>query len=1840
MPRNVNPASITVGAGIAPQGTVEDNSLRHPQRDTEPLRAHLLDPNNAHMAAAIGIVDAGGYYASTDVEGALQEIGAGSSAGRQNGLVLGGTFTSGPGLLTLDTPTVVLIGGVAASFGGATVVLPPSVTRYVWVDPSTSTLTASAVLPSVSSEPILIAKVATDAGANITSSQDARFFVANLDRKVDYTLRSDGSAVNDASEACFVTLDAALFWLENYVATSQERKALVLVRGEHVINSTVKVPSGVPNIEFRGEGAATFATGASLNPMFNVSGTAGLTFTGLTFRCDHPNSVAIRTATGALPCSDVTVQNCRFTVGGSTWGAGVALNAATPAIQQGHRVLNSQMNVSSNGVLISSAVDCVVRDCTLTGTGTVVGSVGVLLSRNVPNGENCVVENVKVVGGFSFPFMLSTDTSTLRDSQASGGGSSVDGVGCVVDGCTFSDITDTTAGLTIGNAATHTVVSNTSVTTTTVWAPGDDPAGIRVTGSTVTVSDCTVSGFSNAPNLGAGLRFVGNTGHKVSKTTITTCNTGIELLGATESTVEGCLVNALIRGIVSSTTSSGTKVANTTVGLSGAAGVAGIVIGGATPTVVGCRVSTARAFNTYAVGDVPAGILCGVNAVNGPYTITGCTLTNFYDSVGQVGGGVVYKGGVDGLTVSGCTFTNCGVFGDNAASLVNARVTECLFETATLNLQRVGVSFVAVNDVLDTNVSDCTFTFTSTSTTNAVEVSGGTVARCVVADCTYTAAGAPGGAQRFVEIAASVTGSGVVVEGNTVRYPSVSSLGPMEVLGVDTLLVGNNSFLSDSASVSVVLSTNAKQVDYTGNTVINMNGIDLVAINGFVPTLHVTGSTFDGGNDTGARGIRVVPFNAALSMEGLVITGSTFRAVLDGVRLTNPLNNLSLSDCVISDNQFGSCQNGVQFGDILQTKGLNVSGNHFSVYNYAFLYNNGGTGSVSLLNFSENTVVQSNFVGVPTADALCYVQVETLTDVSVLDNTFSHVGDVGAVSLYGTNASGVRVDGNSTTSTAAAAFRPITVSLFPTAPLTLGLSVSRNRVTHLANGSGAILLNVNMASPNNTVSEVRMDGNDVFTVPGAFVTDVGVNCSLGSAVLANRPFVRAVSLCHNTVRTSGEAVLLDTTNPQQVQDVQICHNTSLGPTDVSAKGAIVATLAYTGFPPPAPPATAFASNFTVSHNTVRKCEASAGVYVFSRIPMSNLSVDDNALWDIGTVAGMTLGNVYVYLSNDAGAPNYNVATNVSVSRNKIAPSDATAVNYAAYAIFLSSDAGVNSTGMNLAIDGNEIAYHNGGGIGVSLDYDLIENLSVSGNKVNSVNGQAIVVEKATSIKGLNVSDNLVEKALLAGGAAGYGTIEVWSDDGDGFVFSGNRIGTASRKGIFVNGSSATSTLDHVTFTGNTVSFAGGAGAAEEGLYVYWERGVYDVAVAGNTVNNAETGIFIDGGLNSSLLLTVSEVRRVSVTGNTVTASNYGVWVSNHTTNSGLGTANLTDVTVTGNTITSVTSGGAMLYGVLVDQVFGTMSRVTVAHNTASAGTASTGSIITVDGNDADLNKVSIHGNSVENGDVGVQVAASTTKFYDVSVTGNRVSDLGQIGIYLTGMKGIRNMVVDGNYVNTVTTLPFTFTGQGILVNSTTLSDNTYNLSVSNNHVYSTQGQGILVNLLRSAGNISARNLKIRGNEVVEWNQSTTYALNTPAIQLSTCTAVGDPHPLYNLDVSNNSCMNISDDWVSGFVFSLDESSRQFVFAHNQVLLDNQANAGAMSWTFINTGFDVPKDFTFTGNQFRNTNGAVPSYTGATGNFAVFQGNIGSAANFWTTFATNWTNYLPATINNQNFDNGT
>jgi hypothetical protein len=78
------------------------------------LAAHLADTSDAHDASAVSIVDAGGYFTGTDVEAALQELGAGGGGG---GVTVA---DEGTPLATAATTLDFVGAGVTASGTGAT----------------------------------------------------------------------------------------------------------------------------------------------------------------------------------------------------------------------------------------------------------------------------------------------------------------------------------------------------------------------------------------------------------------------------------------------------------------------------------------------------------------------------------------------------------------------------------------------------------------------------------------------------------------------------------------------------------------------------------------------------------------------------------------------------------------------------------------------------------------------------------------------------------------------------------------------------------------------------------------------------------------------------------------------------------------------------------------------------------------------------------------------------------------------------------------------------------------------------------------------------------------------------------------------------------------------------------------------------------------------------------------------------------------------------------------------------------------------------------------------------------------------------------------------------------------------------------------------------------------------------------------------------------------------------------------------------------------------------------------------------------------------------------------
>lgn len=552
MPRNVNPAGISTGGGTVAPNSVEDSSLRNHLRDTRPLEAHVNDPSESHMAVTVRITDSGGMYTSDEVEGALQEIGAGQSGGRTNGWLQGGTWTAVGNTLTLDTPSLALIGSSEVSFSGSSIALPDG-TRWVYIDATTGNLTSDTVAPNLVNEPILVGLVVTTGGViNVLTSTDARFFVSQLDRKPALTLRETGGT-NATAEGCFVTLEAALLYLQTYAATgaSEAETQTIVVRGPITLPTTVTIP--VPGIRFVGDGEdAAFVTGATLNPMFDVDGVTNTQFLDLTFRADHTGSIAV--ASTGSPVLSFRMERCRVISGAQDWDIGVnfpdatAVNTAT--------IRDCLFEADTRGILIDRAHDTLVEHTRIIEKGA-AGVSGIELNLSGPfagEGNNHI--RACRVSGFTTGASLTGDGSTISSTTLEGSN-----IGLRLDGGETSAtdlqiLLSSTTGVDGILADGIPSITGCSINCPrTVWA-AENPQGITVlaTASKARITGNNIYGFENATS-GSGIQFSASSIQSIlSGNTITNCTDGIHCLpgvlncAINTNTISDCNVGIRVEG--------------------------------------------------------------------------------------------------------------------------------------------------------------------------------------------------------------------------------------------------------------------------------------------------------------------------------------------------------------------------------------------------------------------------------------------------------------------------------------------------------------------------------------------------------------------------------------------------------------------------------------------------------------------------------------------------------------------------------------------------------------------------------------------------------------------------------------------------------------------------------------------------------------------------------------------------------------------------------------------------------------------------------------------------------------------------------------------------------------------------------------------------------------------------------------------------------------------------------------------------------------------------------------------------------------------------------------------
>lgn len=400
-----------IQAGKVSRGTVDASALNPSTLGTDGLRAHVSDPSRAHMASSTGIVDAGNYYTGDEVEAALQEIGSAHTDSRLNGMLSGGRFdevvaglpTAGR-LLTLESATTVLIGASVHNISGLDVTLPNVNDKYyIYLDTDSSsgnyltlqyTTSGPPAIETSSGVEAVLFGLATVSGGVVAAFQDARFFVRNLDRKVQFSA-VQGEDVDAWGEGCFATLDAAFFWLMQYGAagSGEAKQATLLIRGLHEITSTLEFPGG--NLILRGDGNAVLqqSSGSVVDLLLITTASGQLSnvaIEDLTFKCVEPATNAL-VIVGSNGLSNLRLERVQFqSTGADRFDCCVDASSFTGTLQ-GAVIRDCGGTFEDTALLFDAASACnevLVDNCKWSGAATATS--GVVLTN---------VGGVRILGG-------------------------------------------------------------------------------------------------------------------------------------------------------------------------------------------------------------------------------------------------------------------------------------------------------------------------------------------------------------------------------------------------------------------------------------------------------------------------------------------------------------------------------------------------------------------------------------------------------------------------------------------------------------------------------------------------------------------------------------------------------------------------------------------------------------------------------------------------------------------------------------------------------------------------------------------------------------------------------------------------------------------------------------------------------------------------------------------------------------------------------------------------------------------------------------------------------------------------------------------------------------------------------------------------------------------------------------------------------------------------------------------------------------------------------------------------------------------------------------------------
>lgn len=694
MPRDLDPAKITVGTGLAAEDSIEANALVHPTGGNDGLRVHILDPSRAHMASAIGIVDAGNYFYSDEVEGALQELAGASGASTVNGLIRGGGLTFVGLTATLETTTEVLTQGTLKDLSGVSVALIDNATQYVYYRWQVDQVITNLLPPTLVNEPVLFARVTVTAGV-ITNVEDARFFVPNIDRKPPFTLRGSGSESDANSEGCFESLTAAFLWLSVYGGSggsNQVENQRILVRGSHTLTNTALLP--IEGVILEGDGTAAFITGNALTPMFQLSGTDRVRFRNLLFVANHAGATAIEVAD-----DDCMVEHCRFVSGLNTWNTAIRQTAGRRMV-----VRDCYAEVTNYGIRANNPDQVRIIDTQVDGPAG-AGTVGIAIGESIPAvgaGVGRSIVRGCQVSGFLAAVTLYGNDQTVTDCVLSDcvTGVEAEGAGAYTRNNVrnTSIVLDSTGGL-VGITSDQPLftVDNCDIENKrVVYAGGEIVAGIQVRGASPKIRGCSVQSFYNTlDDTGRGIDTAGSAiSTKIDSCLVAGSKFGIWVgAGANGSQVSGCTVNANETGI--NVTADRVVVDRCEVVTDITRGLNGIDLG----TVSNCIVSNCivRNIRVFAAFELPIGISAGQGGTN--VLVTGCTVDGFYNSANNLGWPILAD--TDNVRVENCTIRE-GLLGIRVRALSGA--TKALISNCTITEVETGIAA----ECPGTSIADCT----------------------------------------------------------------------------------------------------------------------------------------------------------------------------------------------------------------------------------------------------------------------------------------------------------------------------------------------------------------------------------------------------------------------------------------------------------------------------------------------------------------------------------------------------------------------------------------------------------------------------------------------------------------------------------------------------------------------------------------------------------------------------------------------------------------------------------------------------------------------------------------------------------------------------------------------------------------------------------------------------------------------------------------------------------------------------------------------------------------------------------------------------------------------------